>query len=394
VWAAHNLVVQSENLAVTWTTNGSPVVTAHTVEDNGAAASAYVQSGNISTVAGMDVTASVWFLKDAVTSRFPAVLVLSGGNSFTTMLNTSTGAKSDVGGALVATSTVVDETTHWRVSIAAIAASTSLNVRIYPAYGTVMGVSSVAAVGTVTIPKVHINRGSVAVAYLPTTTAALNGIAVDYDPTTHVCKGFILEGAATNFLLNTTVPLVTQNVTTSVTSYMLSFMGTGTVTLSGTSTAGPLVGTGAGNRVSLGFTPTAGTLTVTVTGTVNIAQLEQQNNLVTSFVPTYGATVTRTADAVTFLLSSIPALGSDYSIYLRSAASPAMLAASRYGINLHDGTAADHGGILASINALQLRITDNSVSQAQISQGTHVAGVMQSAAGRIKANDSRARCRL
>jgi hypothetical protein len=225
------------------------------------------------------------------------------------------------------------------------------------------------------------------VAYLPTTTAALNGIAVDYDPTTHVCKGFILEGAATNFLLNTTVPLVTQNVTTAATPHMLSFMGTGTITLSGTSTAGPLVGTGANNRVSLYFTPTAGTLTVTVTGTVNIAQLEQQNNIVTSFVPTYGATVTRTADAVTFLLSSIPALGSDYSIYLRSAASPAMLAASRYGINLHDGTAADHGGILASINALQLRITDNSVLQAAISQGTHVASVMQSAAGRIKAND-------
>lgn len=76
-----------------------------------------------------------------------------------------------------------------------------------------------------------------------------------------------------NFLLNTAT-LSTQSVTVVPKTYVLSFQGTGTVTLSGTSTAGPLVGTGASNRVSLSFTPTAGSLTLTVSGSVTSAQLE------------------------------------------------------------------------------------------------------------------------
>ena len=68
--------------------------------------------------------------------------------------------------------------------------------------------------------------------------------------------------------------LATQSVTVTAAERTLSFTGTGTVTLSGVSTAGPLVGTGAEDRVTLTFTPTAGTLTLTVTGSVTLAQLE------------------------------------------------------------------------------------------------------------------------
>jgi len=75
-------------------------------------------------------------------------------------------------------------------------------------------------------------------------------------------------------LLTATATLATQNVTTTNVQHTLSFTGTGTVTLSGTSTAGPLVGTGVNDRVSLTFTPTAGTLTLTVTGSVTLAQLQ------------------------------------------------------------------------------------------------------------------------
>jgi hypothetical protein len=80
-------------------------------------------------------------------------------------------------------------------------------------------------------------------------------------------------GGRRNLLLATTT-MATQNVTVAATAHTLSFTGTGTVTLSGVSTAGPLVGTGANDRVSLTFTPTAGTLTLTVTGSVTLAQLE------------------------------------------------------------------------------------------------------------------------
>jgi hypothetical protein len=71
-----------------------------------------------------------------------------------------------------------------------------------------------------------------------------------------------------------TATMATQNVTVTNAQRTLSFTGTGTVTLSGTSTAGPLVGTGVNDRVSLTFTPTAGTLTLTVSGSVTLAQLQ------------------------------------------------------------------------------------------------------------------------
>jgi hypothetical protein len=74
-------------------------------------------------------------------------------------------------------------------------------------------------------------------------------------------------------LLNATATLSTQSVTVAAVQKTLSFRGTGTVTLSGASTAGPLVGTGANDIVSLTFTPSAGSLTLTVSGTVNDAQL-------------------------------------------------------------------------------------------------------------------------
>jgi hypothetical protein len=75
-------------------------------------------------------------------------------------------------------------------------------------------------------------------------------------------------------LLVGTDTLATQSVTVTAVAHTLSFTGTGTVTLSGASTAGPLVGTGAANRVSLTFTPSAAALTLTVSGSVTLAQLE------------------------------------------------------------------------------------------------------------------------
>ena len=81
------------------------------------------------------------------------------------------------------------------------------------------------------------------------------------------------KGGRRNLLLATDT-LATQSLTVTAVAHTLAFTGTGTVTLSGASTAGPLVGTGAGNRVSLTFTPTAASLTLTVSGSVTLGQLE------------------------------------------------------------------------------------------------------------------------
>lgn len=75
-----------------------------------------------------------------------------------------------------------------------------------------------------------------------------------------------------NRIIGSAAP-ATQNVSVQNTQHTLSFQGTGTITLSGASTAGPLVGTGPTNIVSLTFTPSSGVLTLTVSGTVELAQL-------------------------------------------------------------------------------------------------------------------------
>lgn len=114
-------------------------------------------------------------------------------------------------------------------------------------------------------------------------------------------RRLLLEGARTNLFLNSATG-ATQNITVTAVAHTLTFYGTGTITLSGASVAGPLVGTGANNRVALTFTPSAGTLTLTVTGTCTRVQLEV-GAFASSYAETTASSFARGGDGVSVALS-------------------------------------------------------------------------------------------
>jgi hypothetical protein len=124
-------------------------------------------------------------------------------------------------------------------------------------------------------------------------SVASNVPRIDY--TGGGCPSILLEPQRTNIVLNSAT-VVTQTITTAAVANTLSFYGTGTITLSGTF-AGTLVGTGATNRVSLTFTPTAGSLVLTVSGTCTNGQLEA-GAYPTSYIPTTTIDVQRDTDVI------------------------------------------------------------------------------------------------
>ena len=198
-------------------------------------------------------------------------------------------------------------------------------------------------------------------------TVIINGVITPASAPRIGDGGLVVEVSRTNLLLNNTT-LSTQGVTVTAVAHTISFYGTGTITLTGTSTAGPLVGTGVNDRVSLTFTPTAGTLTCTVSGSVTNAQLEI-GSFGTSAITTAGSAVTRTADVNSISISTWfnPTAGTVVHGYNLPDAAPG--ASNRF-LSFNDGSSTNAIKFTeATSDRIIGGIVDGGVTQANFSTG-------------------------
>jgi hypothetical protein len=196
----------------------------------------------------------------------------------------------------------------------------------------------------------------------------LNGVSVGLD----------LWDFSTGLFLNPAAP-ATQSITVTAATHTLSFKGTGTVTLTGASTAGPLVGTGAKNRVQLPFTPSAGTLTLTLGGDVREPQLEL-GTAAGPYIPGDGAAVTRTGDIclLTDLSWYDPAGGVFYVEYISPVGATGV---TRNVVTLSDGTTANRALSIGSNAAggQVLNVTAGGVTQTSIASTVSAGSFVKSA---------------
>lgn len=171
--------------------------------------------------------------------------------------------------------------------------------------------------------------------YTPSYASAVYSPRFEYDPITHAPVGLLLEGGRTNYFINSEAP-ATQTITVTARAYTLSFYGTGSVVLSGTATA-TVNGSGAyPTRTTYTFTPTAGSLTLTLSGTVSYPQLEA-GDTATSYIPAYAANGVRSAESLYIVSPSwINATeGSLLTVFDIKATSPST---TSYVATLSDGT--------------------------------------------------------
>jgi hypothetical protein len=222
-------------------------------------------------------------------------------------------------------------------------------------------------------------------------TVNANLARYDFNPSTLICSGQLIEEDRTNLFLNSLIDginLATQIVVLTNVAHTLSFYGSGTVTISGGHSA-TVVGTGNfPSRRTLTFTPTVGASTFTVSGDVKFAQLEV-GSFATSYIPTAATSVLRNADVVSMT-------GTNFSDWYNASEGTFSVNASLIGqktsfrgiLATSDSTSLTYIGILQASNGYSIRgnVLDSNISQAALTLGTSANGVNLNASLAYKAD--------
>jgi hypothetical protein len=204
-------------------------------------------------------------------------------------------------------------------------------------------------------------------------SAAINTPRFDHT-SAGVCRGLLIEESRTN-LVFPSATLTTQTRTVTATAHTLSFYGTGTVVLSGAHVA-TVTGTGAyPARTTLTFTPTAGSLILTVTGSVTEAQLEA-GPFPTSYIPTVASSVVRSADVCSITGGDFTSFYNQSEGTIIAAASIDALVGNNRGIYGINNNTASHG-FLTFYNASSSGI----ISQSRNTASTTLSPTFTNSAG-------------
>jgi hypothetical protein len=285
------------------------------------------------------------------------------------------------------------------------------------------------------LTQIQMNQGRTATAYLATTGTRRYGLAIDHDPV--LGRTLLIEAGISNICLwssdLTNAAWVKSNMTTALTAtdpfgyvnsattitataanatalqaitnasstkftsvFLKRRTGTGNVDITqdnGTTWATQAITSSWARYATAEATvlnPIVGIRLVTSGDAVDVAYFQCENSAVaravTSPYPTFSVTQLRAADNYTFLLSTIPALGSEYSLYVRFAV-PTTTGLAQSPVALTDGTANEQSKFTFSAGTLRLTVVDGGSTLATIVGSAPVANTLFSAAGRFKLND-------
>jgi len=213
VWSPHNLMLQSSALdSVSWNKGtGTLAVNAIAAPNGAMEADGYILpvgggtnlfQGNVATTIGATYTLSAYLKNGPLGNNWFHFASVSS-TTCRAWFNLATGAKGTSAGSPTSYNITSVGNGWYRCDITFVAGAASTNCYFITdtadgAIGVVNGNGTSASFYSW---GAQMNRGTVPTAYLPTTTAARYGLALDYDPVTHAARGMLCEPAATNLAL-------------------------------------------------------------------------------------------------------------------------------------------------------------------------------------------------